>query len=158
MNNFLTTVRRVKLEVRPLFLPQLVRLTNMLAPGLTHISWTDPNWVSFIKKTVEAVKSFDVLVTRVHDVYSNRIIQVLTSMQKVTLHALPEDDPWTVEEFVEKTEDNCRQAALELNRRSLMVEEAVEEVLELVRKAAESYKNEESGGMDYDFGFDGKIF
>jgi dynein heavy chain len=45
-------------------------------------------------------------------VYSNRILQVLTSMQKVTLQALPTDDPWTVEEFLEHTEATCRHAAV----------------------------------------------
>lgn len=34
---FLTTVKQVKLEVRPLFLPQLVQLTSMLKPGLYSI-------------------------------------------------------------------------------------------------------------------------
>lgn len=37
----------------------------------------------------------------------------------------------------------CRNAAIELNRKSLMVEEAVEEVLELVKKAAQQFKSEE---------------
>lgn len=40
---FLTTVRAVKLEVRPLFLPQLVRLTAMLKPGLTSINVRSDN-------------------------------------------------------------------------------------------------------------------
>ena len=35
---YLTTVKAVKLEVRPLFLPQLVRLTSMLRPGLNSIN------------------------------------------------------------------------------------------------------------------------
>lgn len=34
---FLATVKQVKLEVRPLFLPQLVLLTSMLKPGLYSI-------------------------------------------------------------------------------------------------------------------------
>lgn len=71
-------------------------------------------------------------------------------MQKVTLHALPEEDPWTIDEFIERTEQNCRQAAIELNRRSLMVEEAVEEVVELVRKAAEDFRGESSTIFDFD--------
>jgi hypothetical protein len=33
-------------------------------------------------------------------------------MQKVTLQALPTDEPWTVEEFLERTEDTCRNAAV----------------------------------------------
>lgn len=44
--------------------------------------------------------------------YSNRILQVLSSMQQVTLQALPTDEPWTVEEFLERTEDTCRNAAV----------------------------------------------
>ena len=63
-------------------------------------------------------------------------------MQKITLHALPEDeeDPWSVEEFIEKNEETCRAAAVDLHRKSLMVEEAVEEVLALVKNAAGSFK------------------
>lgn len=34
---FLATVKQVKLEVRPLFLPQLVQLTSLLKPGLHRI-------------------------------------------------------------------------------------------------------------------------
>lgn len=62
-------------------------------------------------------------------------------MQKITLHALPEDEPWSVEDFVERTEESCRNAAIDLHRKSLMAEEAVEEVLELVRNAATSFKS-----------------
>lgn len=38
---FLKTVKQVKLEVRPLFLPQLVQLTSMLKPGLETINVDD---------------------------------------------------------------------------------------------------------------------
>lgn len=62
-------------------------------------------------------------------------------MQKITLHSMPESDqPWTIEEFVEKTEEVCRLAAVDLYRKSMMVEEAVEEVLDLVKNAAENFK------------------
>lgn len=62
-------------------------------------------------------------------------------MQEVTLQILPGDEEiWTVEEFLEKSEDSCRQAAIELNRKSQMVEEAVEEVLELVDKASQIFQ------------------
>lgn len=74
-------------------------------------------------------------------------------MQKITLYSLPEDEPWSVEEFLRKTKTHCQSVALELNRRSLMVEEAVEEVLELVRKAGENFKGETT---NFDFNFDGK--
>lgn len=61
-------------------------------------------------------------------------------MQRITLHALPEDELWDVFKFVEKTEECCRTAAVEFYRKSLLVEEAVEEILELVGKAATAFK------------------
>ncbi|XP_058454765.1 dynein axonemal heavy chain 5 [Malaya genurostris] len=138
---FLNTIKKVKLEVRPLLLPQLVRLTAMMKPGLKSINWTSPRWMEFYDNCKEAIETFDVLVARVHDIYSNRILHVLTSMQDIQLQSLPNDDEmWTVDEFLETTEETCRQAASELNRKSQMVEEAVEEVLDLVHRASQIFK------------------
>ena len=72
-----------------------------------------------------------------HDIYTNRILEVLSSMQTITLHALPEnrEKPWPIEVFYQKIEEACRTSAVELHRKSLMIEEAVEEILSLVKKA-----------------------
>lgn len=51
--------------------------------------WTDPKWLEFYEKCKEAIETFDVLVIRVHDIYSNRILNVLMSMQEITLQTLP---------------------------------------------------------------------
>lgn len=67
---------------------------------------------------------------------------MLASMRKVPLHALPDSEQlWTIEEFVEKNEEVCRTAAVDLHRKSTMIEEAVEEVLQLVRKAIDGFKS-----------------
>ncbi|XP_060809519.1 dynein axonemal heavy chain 5 [Amyelois transitella] len=150
LEDYLRTVRRVKLEVRPLFLPQVVRLSFLLLPGLRSVAWTNEDWKEFIDRANAAIKCFDVLVTRVHDIYTNRIIYVLSGMQEVTLFNLPEETPWSVEEFIENVETGCRNACVELNRKSLMVEEAVEEVLDLVKKAAQQIKPTETN-PDFEF-------
>lgn len=36
-----------------------------------------------------AIDTFNVLVARVHDIYSNRILNVLMSMQEVQIQTLP---------------------------------------------------------------------
>lgn len=151
IDELVSTARRVKLEVRPLLLPHLVRVTSLLIPGLKNLTWTNSGWKDFCQNTRDKIKTFDILITRVHDVYANRILQVLAIMQKVTLHALPDDEPWNIDDFLEKNDDACRLAAIDLHRRSLMVEEAVEEVLQLVKNAADDFKN--NGEFDhYDFG------
>lgn len=84
-------------------------------------------------------------------IFPPRILKVLESMQKVTLHALPESDqPWTIEEFVERNEEICRMAAIDLHRKSMMIEEAVEEVLQLVRKATDIFKST-ANSSQFDF-------
>lgn len=71
-------------------------------------------------------------------------------MQKITLHSLPDDQPWSVEYLIENIEETCRAAAEDLNRKSMMVEEAVEEVLELVKNAATVFKATlDSGQFDF---------
>lgn len=62
-------------------------------------------------------------------------------MQEISLQTFPNDELWTVQEFLEKNEDACRMAAIELNRKSQMVEEAVEEVLDLVQKSSVIFRN-----------------
>lgn len=67
---------------------------------------------------------------------------MLSGMHKISLHALPEvDKPWSIEEFIEKTHEVCRTAAIDLHRKSTMVEEAVEEVLKLVKNAANHFQS-----------------
>ncbi|RZC39074.1 dynein heavy chain 5, axonemal [Asbolus verrucosus] len=137
IEDLLTVVRSVKLEVRPLFLPHLVKLTDIVAAGLNQLTWVSSDWKDFIDRANEAIKKFKVLTERIHDVYTNRVLEVLATMQAVQLHALPEvdEEPWTIDFFCDKMDDICRSAATELHRKSLMVEEAVEEILTLVRKA-----------------------
>lgn len=72
IESFVSTARRVKLEVRPLLLPHLVRVASLLEPGLFSLTWTNPEWKDFYGSTKQQIKEFDILITRVHDVYDNR--------------------------------------------------------------------------------------
>lgn len=137
LKDFLNVVQNVKLEVRMLFLPHLVKLIRIIEPGLKQLTWVSDEWKPYTESISESIKNFKILEDRVHDIYNNRIVEVLDSMQAISLHSLPDvdDEPWTVEDFVEKNDAICRNAATELHRKSLMVEEAVEEILTLVRNA-----------------------
>lgn len=92
---------------------------------------------------------------RVHDVYVNRVLEILDSMQMIQLHALPEinGEPWTIDTFCNSVDSVCRNAAMELHKKSLMVEEAVEEIMILVKKInIDNEENQEEG-----FIFEGKF-
>ncbi|KAF5270945.1 hypothetical protein FQA39_LY18859 [Lamprigera yunnana] len=121
INNMLSVICGVKFEIRPLFLPQLVRLVNLMAPALKELTWVSTDWKPFVDNLNEALDTFKVLVNRAHDIYTNRILEVLALMQTVTLHCLPEpyEEPWGLEQFCESNESVCRSAASELHRKKL---------------------------------------
>lgn len=54
----------INLDVRPLFVTQLVWLLDLLTPALQKIDWTNPEWKSFVENTNLAIDKFQVLVTR----------------------------------------------------------------------------------------------
>jgi dynein heavy chain len=62
IEDLLTVVRAVKLEVRPLFLPHLVKLTDIIADGLHKLTWVSADWKNFVDRANDAIKRFKVLV------------------------------------------------------------------------------------------------
>lgn len=76
-------------------------------------------------------------------------------MQLIQLHALPEinEEPWTIDTFCNRIDNVCRGAAIELHKKSLMVEEAVEEIMVLVKKVnIDTEESDEEG-----FAFEGNL-
>lgn len=74
---------------------------SLLTTHLHHLlnqflQWIDRAWSEFYVKCKQAIQTFNVLVVRVHDIYSNRILNVLTSMQEITLHTFPSGKFFTI--------------------------------------------------------------
>ena len=68
---------------------------------------------------------------RANDIYDNRIEKVLKSMDSILLYALPKTEPWTLERFLDEIKKACKEAANDLHRRSVMIEDAVEDLIGL---------------------------
>lgn len=62
ISDFLKVVKNVKLEVRPLILPHLVKLTNKIEPGVTKLNWISKDWQQFVDKANESITNFKILV------------------------------------------------------------------------------------------------
>lgn len=62
LKDFITIVHSVKLEVRPLFLPHLVRLIRIIEPGLKELTWVSSEWKPYTQRINEALKKFKILV------------------------------------------------------------------------------------------------
>lgn len=64
LNVLYETTRKVKHEVRPLMLPQLVRLVGLLQPGLNTLIWTNRKWSKYCDDTLQAIQDFEILIMR----------------------------------------------------------------------------------------------
>lgn len=72
-------VQEVKLEIRPLFLPQLVRLINMISPALNSLTWVSSDWKPFVDNVNEAVQNFKILVS----CFNQDVLQYYSSLLRL---------------------------------------------------------------------------
>ncbi|XP_044063805.1 dynein axonemal heavy chain 5 isoform X5 [Siniperca chuatsi] len=79
---------------------------------------------------------------RVNDLVEFRIDAVLQEMSGSTLCVLPEDEPVTCEEFVQTTRDLCIRQAQSLHTKSSLVEEAANELINMLLEFDHNQKEE----------------
>ena len=122
-------------DLKRLFTPHVNKMRTCLEPGLSEITWTNFDWIDFTDKCLEDIDNFKYLMSRANDIYSNRIEKVLKSMDSVKLYALPKTEPWTLEKFLDEIKTTCKESANDLHRRSVMIEDAVEDLIRLALEA-----------------------
>ena len=84
---------------------------------------------------IQIFHNYRYLMSRANDIYENRIEKVLSAMDSIKLYALPKSEPWTLDRFLEEIKDACKDAAADLNRKSVMIEDAVEDLIGLALQA-----------------------
>lgn len=99
---------RVRQKIPELFLtllwPHLEKLEEVISPGLTLLRWTSLNIDYFLDTVHEALKELELLIDRACDLLELRIEGVLKQIQATPLCELPDSDPWTVQQFVSRTQ------------------------------------------------------
>jgi dynein heavy chain len=70
-------------------------------------------------------------VDRANDIYENRVEKLLESMSYVELYELPTAEPWTLDIFLDKVKQKCKLGSKELQKKSTMVEDAIEDLIAL---------------------------
>ena len=88
----------------PLMEPHLERVDEMLSPGLSILRWTSLNIRAFTESVHKSLKKLELLIDRATDVLEVWIEEELKLIQNSKLCELPDNEPWTIEEFLQKTE------------------------------------------------------
>uniref|UniRef100_A0A3Q1JPI4 AAA+ ATPase domain-containing protein n=1 Tax=Anabas testudineus TaxID=64144 RepID=A0A3Q1JPI4_ANATE len=131
-----TRVRaKIQSAFEPLAMPHIAKVDEAIQPGLTSLNWTSLNIDKYLI-------DLELLMDRVNDLVEFRIDTVLQEMGASTLCVLPEDEPVTCEEFVQTTRDLCIRQAQILHTKSSLVEEAANELINMLLECDHSQKEE----------------
>ncbi|XP_047189213.1 dynein axonemal heavy chain 5 isoform X3 [Scophthalmus maximus] len=127
---------RVRAKIQSAFehlaMPHVAKVDEAIQPGLTSINWTSLNIDKYLSHIDKTLVDLELLMDRVNDLVEFRIDAVLQEMSCSALCVLPEDEPVTCEEFVQTTRDLCIRQAQKLHTKSSLVEEAANELINML--------------------------
>ncbi|XP_056299693.1 dynein axonemal heavy chain 5 isoform X1 [Pseudoliparis swirei] len=133
---------KIQCAFEQLAMPHVAKVDEAIQPGLTSINWTSLNIDKYLSRIDKALVDLELLMDRVNDLMEFRIDAVLQEMSGSTLCALPEDEPVTCEEFVQTTRDLCIRQAQSLHTKSSLVEEAANELINMLLEFDHNQKEE----------------
>ena len=86
-----------------LMVPHCQKVDDLIEPGLTFLTWSSLNIASFVQSIHKGLHTLELLIDRAYDIRTYRIENVLKDMSCVPLCELPDNEPWTIQEFVNKS-------------------------------------------------------
>ncbi|MEQ2240347.1 hypothetical protein ILYODFUR_013861, partial [Ilyodon furcidens] len=137
---------RIRAKIQTAFeqmaMPHVAKVDEAIQPGLISLSWTSLSIDKYLSRIDKALADLELLIDRVNDLVEFRIDAVLQEMSVSTLCVLPEDQPVTCEEFVKTTRDLCIKQAQNLHLKSTLVEEATNELINMLMEFDHGQKEE----------------
>ncbi|XP_051466218.1 dynein axonemal heavy chain 5 [Apus apus] len=143
----LAEYKRIKLKIQQpieqLMAPRLANVDDAIQPGVLLLTWTSLNIEKYMNTVFYKLAGLDLLLDRVNDLVEFRIDAVLQEMSSVPLCKLPEDEPLSCEEFLQKTKELCIKGSQALHLKSSLVEEAANELINMLLDTEEQVRKED---------------
>lgn len=147
MNEYNRVTDKIPELFAVLMVPHIEDTNTSLSPGLTILRWTSINLEGFLLSANKAIGSLEYLIDCALGIHNNRIMEVFAQIQQVSLTDVPSHEVISVETFLKTTEELCRKAALSLENKNLIVENAVLELINLLLPINESLKQDQPEDM-----------
>ncbi|XP_027519567.1 dynein heavy chain 5, axonemal isoform X1 [Corapipo altera] len=132
----LAEYKRIKLKIQhpieQLMVPRLANVDDAIQPGLMLLTWTSLNIEKYINTVFYKLAGLELLLDRVNDLVEFRIDAVLQEMNRVPLCKLPEEEPLSCEEFLQKTKELCVKGSQSLHLKSSLVEAAANDLIDML--------------------------
>ena len=84
--------------------PHIEKVDHTIEPGLSELTWTSINLDHYTSSVYKALGDLELLMDWANDLVKFRINGVLKSMSNAKLCELPDEEPWTVDHFLEHTQ------------------------------------------------------
>ncbi|XP_078400904.1 dynein axonemal heavy chain 5-like [Cetorhinus maximus] len=127
---------RVRARIKPIYETLIAshvhRIDEAFQPGLVTLNWTSLNNDLFVDNVYTKLGEIDLLVHRINDLVEYRIDWILQDMSITSLCEFPEETPWPCEEFLSHTQDMCIKGAQSLQCKSMLVEVATNELINML--------------------------
>ena len=131
LETYQTTMNSLVPDLKKLYAPHLNKVKSSLDPGMAEINWTCQEWRSFTDKCLADVEIYKNLIERANDIYFSRVEKLLEKITTVELYELPSAEPWTLPQFLDKVKILCRYGSKDLQKKSEMIEDAIEDLITL---------------------------
>mmetsp|Transcript_13743 Transcript_13743/g.31844 ORF Transcript_13743/g.31844 Transcript_13743/m.31844 type:complete len:4493 (+) Transcript_13743:136-13614(+) len=123
---------RVIPVVKPLLKPHLEDLNRKIQPGMLVLTWQSMNIDGYLHRIHTGLVKFEELVNKINDVVENRVESNLKIISKTLLVDMPDDQTFTLEQFVSLQEKVTRKKTQIMDAKNLEVERAVSDLIDLV--------------------------
>ena len=80
------------------------KVEGAISPGVSMLNWNSLNIPSYISNVYSRLREVDLLVKQVNDIRDARVDAVLKEISETVFCELPKEDPWTIDEFITKTQ------------------------------------------------------
>ncbi|KAJ3091620.1 Dynein heavy chain 5, axonemal [Quaeritorhiza haematococci] len=142
LQHILQSKRRILVQkCPPLFVrsralqPHIDELDRMLQPGLTALTWTSLNLDAYINQNLSQLAKLEELVDKLLDIVECRIEMGLHRISELALLEVPsENEQWTVDMFLERTERRASLVIQTINNRSSLIESATRDIISELSK------------------------
>ncbi|KAI8831563.1 hypothetical protein BC829DRAFT_494479 [Chytridium lagenaria] len=130
LNSKKRVLERVSNILRRAMGPHIEELDKALQPGLTALTWTSLNLDNYLEANHHQLAKLEELVDKLLDITECRINNGVRKIAELSLCEVPaENEQWTVEYFLERTESRCTSVLQAINNRSNLIEGATRDMV-----------------------------
>ncbi|CAN8203477.1 unnamed protein product [Coccothraustes coccothraustes] len=141
-----------------LMTPKMQKMEAVLRQGLTMLTWSSVTLETFFKEADQILHTYRQLLRRVNVISDVRIGTILKEISRTSLVSLPVDGAIKIEDLLTDNEDYTKECSELFNVKSMRIEDAVQDLIEIFEKHYEfpSLKPSELQGKEKRLAFEGK--